>query len=338
MTRHSTSAGSKLLPSWLEPCLHSTYVQISAEQINADPPFVAAQPHLMTIIDCLHLFEAQDAIAHPEKGLELGRAIPAAAHGLLGFATLSSESLWGAMNTMVRYGTVRNSIFDFRCYKQGKAAVLELRPRLQIGGLEQFIGHATVLALHNVFRAISESVVSDATRLTFPWRAPNLPAELTPLSKAFDFEDHALAIKVPLDIALRPSQNADHELHMRLRMMADDVLAQSLSTTAARVRHILHQKAPAWPSLLDVAEQMGMSKRTLIRKLESEDLSYQMLLDQTRSDLACWLLRRPHLQLSEIAEQVGFSDQACFTKSFQRVKGCTPSQYRADVRRMIERI
>jgi AraC-like DNA-binding protein len=240
------------------------------------------------------------------------------------------------MLTMARYTPVRNAMFDYRCYQQGEEAVVEFQPRLRLDDFEKFMGYTTVLTIYSIFKVISEEAMSDATRLTFPWKASSWPPDPPMPVVACDFDQPFLGIRVPLEMAMRPSQSAEPDLCERLKMAGEDELTKSMGSTAAKVRHLLHHKTTEWPSLQEVADMLAMSKRTVIRKLESEELSYQVLLDEARCELACWFLRRPDIRLSEIAEQVGFSDQASFTRSFRRVQGCSPSQYRSDLRRALD--
>jgi AraC-like DNA-binding protein len=335
MTKHSRAPRAthiELPSSWFEPGIHSAYVQIFAKFIVARglpvPLPVTGPPRLLAIVDVLSFLEALDVVDRPESGIELGLAIPAAAHGAMGLSALSSETLWDAMVSLARYGPIRNSLFNHRAFQQGDAAIIECLPRLNLGRYEKFIGYATVLAVFNVLKAISAEVASEGTRLTFPWKMPPWPQTSAIAATAFDFNEGFLGIRVPLKTAMQPSQSADPDLCKRLKMAGEEELTKSMGSTAAKVRHVLHQKAPLWPSLQEVADKLAMSKRTLIRKLELESVSYQVLLDEVRTELICWFLQKSDMQLSDIAERAGFSDQASFTRNFRRLQGCTPGQYR----------
>lgn len=339
-SRPGRAADTELPSSWFEPSIHSAYFHIFAKLIAAhrlplQRPMTGA-PRLLPLLDFLPLFDVFHAVDKPESGIELGLTIPAAAHGPMGLAALSSDTLWDAMVAMVRYAPVRNAVFNHRCFQQGDAAIVEFLPRLHLGAYEKFLGYTTVLAVFNVLRAISEDAASDATRLTFPWGMPVWPKTSAIAATAFDFNKDFLGIRVPLKTAMQPSQSADPDLCQRVKMAGEEELTKSMGSTAAKVRHLLHQKTPAWPSLQEVADKLAMSKRTVIRKLESEELSYQFLLDEARSELACWFIRRSDMPFGEIAEKTGFSDQASFTKSFRRLKGSTPSEYRSRLRSVAE--
>jgi AraC-like DNA-binding protein len=73
---------------------------------------------------------------------------------------------------------------------------------------------------------------------------------------------------------------------------------------------------------------VGLAKRTLFRRLKNEGISFQALLDQTRSSLAREYLESTTLGTAEIADRCGYGDEANFRKAFQRWHGISASQWR----------
>jgi len=78
----------------------------------------------------------------------------------------------------------------------------------------------------------------------------------------------------------------------------------------------------------DVARSLGMSKRTLARKLEHDGLNFIEILQQLRRDLAVRYLDDRKLHISKIAWLLGFNEVSAFTHTFKRWTGKTPSQMR----------
>jgi len=76
------------------------------------------------------------------------------------------------------------------------------------------------------------------------------------------------------------------------------------------------------------AEAAGLSTRSLQRRLAEEGLSYSRLIDQVRFRLALDLLKDPSIQLMDVALELGYTEPATFTRSFQRWTGTSPSQFR----------
>ena len=82
------------------------------------------------------------------------------------------------------------------------------------------------------------------------------------------------------------------------------------------------------PAVSDVAGHLGMSARTLQRRLSERGLAYQQLVDSARRRLALSLLRQTDYSLAEIAFMTGFAEQSSFTRAFKRWAGQTPRSYR----------
>ncbi len=82
------------------------------------------------------------------------------------------------------------------------------------------------------------------------------------------------------------------------------------------------------PSFEELTGLLSMSARTLRRRLEREGTSYQRIKDNARRDVAISLLSRHGLTVSEVAEQVGFSDPSAFHRSFKKWTGQSPGSYR----------
>jgi AraC-like DNA-binding protein len=78
-----------------------------------------------------------------------------------------------------------------------------------------------------------------------------------------------------------------------------------------------------------VAKSLGLSERTLARRLASEGLSFGATLDELRRDLAIRYLGERGLQISQIAWRVGFHQPSAFSHACRRWTGKTPSQYRS---------
>jgi AraC-like DNA-binding protein len=78
----------------------------------------------------------------------------------------------------------------------------------------------------------------------------------------------------------------------------------------------------------DVARSLGMSRRTLARRLSDEGLNFTEILLQLRHDLAVRYLDDRKLHVSKIAWLLGFSEVSAFTHACKRWTGETPSQIR----------
>lgn len=100
-------------------------------------------------------------------------------------------------------------------------------------------------------------------------------------------------------------------------------------STAARIRRLIGEDfTRPLPSFDQLTQLLGMSARTLRRRLEKEGTSYQRIKDTARRDLAISLLRDGRLPAVAVAERLGFSDPSAFHRSFRRWTGRSPGQFR----------
>ncbi|MGQ0710034.1 MAG: AraC family transcriptional regulator ligand-binding domain-containing protein [Rhodoferax sp.] len=93
-----------------------------------------------------------------------------------------------------------------------------------------------------------------------------------------------------------------------------------------KVRELLH--ADLGRSLDDVAQRLHLSPRTLMRRLQDEQLSFQSIKDALRRDLALLHLAHGALPLAALADALGFSSPAVFHRAFRHWTGMTPGQVR----------
>jgi AraC-like DNA-binding protein len=105
----------------------------------------------------------------------------------------------------------------------------------------------------------------------------------------------------------------------------------SSSCTLARSRlvsaRIVDSRGDVRP-LEAIARELAMSPRTLKRRLAEEGASYTALLEERRK-LRSFELLRSDLSVDQVAERLGYSDAANFTRAFRRWTNKTPRQFRS---------
>ena len=95
-------------------------------------------------------------------------------------------------------------------------------------------------------------------------------------------------------------------------------------------RVVLELLASGYPKLEKVAAEVGMTQRTLQRRLAMAGTSYSELVNEARFQLASELLRDRRVPIASIATVVGFANHSGFSRAFHRRTGITPRQYRSD--------
>ncbi|SAL20595.1 AraC family transcriptional regulator [Caballeronia udeis] len=148
-----------------------------------------------------------------------------------------------------------------------------------------------------VFDAPNDVLVFDAASLTLPFVTHN----------------------VDLLAAVVPQLDAGLAALAREQTFADHV-------DAALARSMCGQR----PSVEALARELGISTRTLQRKLALDGTSYQQQLDRVRSRIARRLLGSTDLAAGEIAWFLGFEEVNSFSRAFNQWEGTTPQRWRGN--------
>jgi AraC-like DNA-binding protein len=128
----------------------------------------------------------------------------------------------------------------------------------------------------------------------------------------------------------RPVEGADPGRHRALTHALQQAQATGPLSLGEQVELVLHQMLLSGHGTADaVAQQFGISQRTLRRRLDAEGKSFQVLVNRTRHELACQLLRNTHLPVTHIAAALQYADANAFSRAFRQWAGCTPTAWRA---------
>ncbi len=94
------------------------------------------------------------------------------------------------------------------------------------------------------------------------------------------------------------------------------------------VRYRLLRIPGQFPNIEMVAQELGMSQRTLRRNLQQQGVSFSDIYDDVRKGLAIEYLQSSNLTAENIAQLLGFAEQSNFRRAFKRWTGKPPSSYR----------
>jgi AraC-like DNA-binding protein len=135
-----------------------------------------------------------------------------------------------------------------------------------------------------------------------------------------------------IDARALPLIHSDPYLNDLLLKYCDAAVADrrgDMSQLRTRVENAISSMLPHGRVVVeDVARSLGMSERTLARKLSDEGLNFTEILQQLRRDLAVRYLDDRKLHVSKIAWLLGFHEVSAFTHAFKRWTGKTPRQMR----------
>jgi len=161
------------------------------------------------------------------------------------------------------------------------------------------------------------------------------PQDLTLHERQFKcklrFDMPSTQVVLPAHALATPLPGADPTLARFLEQQANACLAQlpSCDDYASRVREMLSAEIDLRGATASfVARRLGVSVRTLARRLERENTSYRLLLDEIRKALALRDLSQTLRPIYDISLQLGFANRQSFHRAFRRWTGSTAMSYR----------
>ncbi len=242
----------------------------------------------------------------PPTGSEAGRRYHVSSFGIAGYALLSSRTLRDAVEFTLRFVDL-TFIFCLPAVRlEGDEVVVELDDGALPADVGSFLRERDLVAIDTVVgELLNESWPS---RLSVAEGTLRFPAA---------YLDKALPQANPATLALCESLCADLASTRR-----------GSEATAQQVRVVLAQRLGYDATMAGVAGALGMSVRTLDRRLAAEGTGFRRLLDEVRCSLAERLLHRGSMGVEDVAARLGYADATAFTRAFRRWRGMTPTAYR----------
>jgi AraC-like DNA-binding protein len=91
------------------------------------------------------------------------------------------------------------------------------------------------------------------------------------------------------------------------------------------------------PDLVMVAKELGMSDRTLQRRITAEGSTFRQILNETRQELVRQYLGNASVEINEAAFLVGYEDPNSFYRAFRSWEGKTPAEWRVANQRTLSK-
>lgn len=236
-------------------------------------------------------------------GVAVGRRYHLSAFGILGYALLSGRTLLDAMTVALRFLDLTYIFVIPRVRLDGDRVRIEVDADTLPPDVREFLVDRDLAAIDTM---IGEVLAQ--------W----LPTVLSPDRRSLSFPADHLERRLP---QANPSTRALCE------QLCADLASRRRdgSGLAQQVRVLLAQRLSFDPSAGGVAAQLGLSERTLRRRLAAGGTSFQQLLDQVRTSLAGQLLDSGVLTVEEVAHRLGYAEASSFISAHRRWHGTTPT-------------
>jgi AraC-like DNA-binding protein len=273
---------------------------------------------------------AAQIIPDPAFALRAGECWHPSDLGALGYAWLSSESLRTALSRLARFSKIMGNKATVSMVEHPDGVGFVYDPKRGDTLVGYLMGE---LYLSLVLAMCRTNSGADLAPGAVSLRRP-LPANRQPYDDLFRCP---IAFGAGRDVFVLPGAVADKLLptsNHELATTFDAILTRQLAELG---RGDLESRCKTWllgeltsgePSEEQLARAMGMSTRTLQRKLGERGLSYRSVLEKTRYELALRYLEDPGKTVTDITFLLGFSEQSAFSRAFKRWSGKAPTAHR----------
>lgn len=290
---------------------------------------------LVPLVDVMRLFLVLlESTGDEGLGFETGRRVKPRAYQVLGYAILSSHTLGGAIERLIRFEKLAGNVGHTLWQQEGELVRLVWHCPIE-GVPRRFIVDAAVTGWVAFARQLGEEDASPS-RVCFRHGPPTEPQRYEaffgcPVHFYADFD----GVEFPAERLASPLAGADPGLNEMMerearQLLADyDIKANLVNAVRSEIYQLL---ADGEPSVDQVAERLGLGARTLQHRLKQQGLGFQEVMDGLRRSLAEVFLRDERLSLTDIALLLGFSEQSSFTRAFRRWRGVSPAAWRRDHR------
>ncbi|HMJ10096.1 MAG TPA: AraC family transcriptional regulator ligand-binding domain-containing protein [Polyangiaceae bacterium] len=276
------------------------------------------------------LLDAVRMTGDPDLGLKAARRAAFGDAGALDYLVCSGATVMEAVQVAAKHTRLVNDALTLELAVEGKNACIRLTSTV---ALPRAACDFLIAGLfRNYCRVWFDGVMPEVV-VMFRHSAPASTSEYQDT-----FEPATVGFSGTCDGFIFPAQqlkarlrSADSRLHQVLQRHAENVLASlpELQSSTSNVKAlIISELERGSASATYIAGKLGISSRTLGRRLELEGTTFKTLLDDVRKQLALEMVGLRDQPFSEIAAALGFSQPAAFHRAFRRWTATTPLQYR----------
>ncbi len=274
---------------------------------------------------------AERCTGDPGFGLKAGASATAASLGAVTFTLQSAASLRDALGLVQTYQRLISDGGRFQMLGGDGATWVVYHPCQGRLAFSPYQLEAVLAAVVSLARWLTGSTQP-------PVRVQFSQARLGPLAgyrEVFgcpvDFEQAFSGILVDNALLDRPLPHADARLAQVHRQYSTAHLAAlgMGRIEATELRQWLEEfPGPGMPRRAEAARALGVSERTLTRRLGEQGHTFEDLLDDVRRTRALAAVSDAQRPLADIARALGFAEPSTFYRAFRRWTGMPPARWR----------
>ncbi|MFV3386729.1 AraC family transcriptional regulator [Pseudomonas sp. NY15364] len=266
----------------------------------------------------------------PGLGFMTGDSYHLTSLGMLGFTMLASRTLEEAFGSFSRFQTMAVALCPVRFEPERRGTWLIFDTSVLPRDACTFVVERGISACLNIgSELLKRPLIPLAVEMTshepgdMAVRQSVFPHPLTLSAERNGVLLSARDLSSPLPQAHIDAQLAgEHLCEVQCREISNRL---AKTPTARQVQRVIIAQSERLLSCRVVAERIGISERTLHRRLALEGHSFQLLNEHVKKQLAKRLLADSRMDLNSIAQRLGYAEAASFSRAFSRWTGCSPS-------------
>jgi len=258
-------------------------------------------------------------------------------HGPLSVALMSAPTLGDGLDIFLRYFPSRIPYMHMQSQQENENYFAELCPLIDLGEVNALLIETPLIILQQHLDTVYNVDFSEA-HLVLKYAPELKSAQYAQYFKCpVRFEGTRNALVIPNSWRQLPNLGYIESTWAHAIQQCEDTLSSSREReTLGAIRMFLARsfektdRQRPLPTLEEVADQLHLAPRTLIRRLRHLGTNYLAITDEFLRTRAQELLANDGITIKEVAAALGFDNPANFGKAFKRWFGVSPGRYRAE--------
>jgi AraC-like DNA-binding protein len=271
----------------------------------------------------------------PMLAYQMGLAFHVTTYGMYGFAMLSSANGRRALEIALQYHQLGSPLARPSLSIEGPTARWSFTPiphPRMLGAVYEFVVRLHIGIFVRLYGEVEGNYLADLDAGLALHLAPDEADVVERLMglKAEQARGEETWIRVKTARLSQPTQMGSAAVNRMLLQICDEQIdaLRKREGLAGRLRAVLITNGCRVLGLEAAAHRLGMTERSLRRRLAEEGTSFRSVHDDVQRQAAIGYLRDTELTVEAIAELLGFSDAANFRRAFRRWTGKPPLDYR----------
>jgi AraC-like DNA-binding protein len=294
-----------------------------------------SEESFITYPDYIRLIRnALDITKDGALGLKLGQTVNLAMFGAFGYALMSSKTLKDAADVFLKYQDLPGQLTRISTKQSDSEWVLQFEP------LYPFEDQVLVYAMEEVLSTtyygmnflVNQEV--DLTEICLIYPAPEharLYEEMYHCPVRFMASGNYM--RLDARFSSLPVFTANRSVYEYCTKFCEEMLKglKKSDQFVDQIRNIIMTSLGRFLKIGEMAKELGMSTRSLNRRLQERNTSYKKIMNEVRSDLSKRYLENTNFSIDQIADLVGFTETTAFRKAFKKWTGRSAKQHRKEL-------